>query len=98
MPNGFFHVVASGIPVLYSVNLPDVALLASRYGLGLEFDPTDISSFVDSVKRFRGDPRQAADFQSAALSAASEISWESEEEILGRVLEPLIAPEGRIGE
>lgn len=98
MPNGFFHVVASGIPVLYSVNLPDVALLASRYGLGLEFDPTDISSFVDSVKRFRGDPRQAADFQSAALIAASEISWESEEEILGRVLEPLIAPEGRIGE
>ncbi|HEY6638970.1 MAG TPA: glycosyltransferase [Solirubrobacterales bacterium] len=79
LPNGFFHGLAAGLPMLYPQTSPEVAALGERYGLGLSVDPLDPDSIAAAVARLSGDPALARQLRAGAERAGEEESWEHEE-------------------
>ncbi len=87
LPNGFFHAVAAGLPVLYPP-LPEIAALATEHDLGIEFDPTDPASIDRSVRALLDDPEARGRYRANAEKARQVINWEHEERTLAEILGP----------
>ena len=86
LPNGFFHAVAAGLPVLYSPDLTEVARIAERRGLGRSFDPTDPHSLARAVRELDADRATLGSLRERSLAARDQLSWEQEETVLAAVV------------
>jgi glycosyltransferase involved in cell wall biosynthesis len=86
LPNGFFHAVAAGVPVLYSRSLVDLRELASRHNLGWEIDPESAGSIVAAVRVLLDDPAALARCRSYVESIRVDRSWAHEERELERIV------------
>jgi glycosyltransferase involved in cell wall biosynthesis len=86
LPNGFFHAVAAGTPVLYPRDLPDLRELAERYRLGWEIDPADHDSIEAAVRTLVDDPGMLARCRAHLREVRDELSWANEERVLERVV------------
>jgi glycosyltransferase involved in cell wall biosynthesis len=90
LPNGFFHAVTAGLPVLYSGSLVDLRELASAYGLGWEIDPGDAASLAAAVRALLDDPAALDHARGRVRDAQDELSWAHEERELERVVAPVL--------
>jgi glycosyltransferase involved in cell wall biosynthesis len=86
LPNGFFHAIAAGLPVLYSTALLEVAQTAERLGIGRPFDPSDPASMAAVVRALDADRDALAHLRARTVQARSKLSWEHEERTFARVL------------
>jgi glycosyltransferase involved in cell wall biosynthesis len=86
LPNGFFHAVTAGLPVLYSGSLVDLRELASAHGLGWEIDPSSIASVTAAVCALLDDPGALDQARGRVREAQDELSWAHEERELERVV------------
>jgi glycosyltransferase involved in cell wall biosynthesis len=86
LPNGFFHAVAAGLPVLYSGSLVDLRELASTRRLGWEIDPGSPDSIAAAVRAVLGDPATLQDARLRVREAQNELSWAQEERTLERII------------
>ena len=89
LPNGFFHVVAGSIPVLYP-ELPEISELVRRYDFGISFDPTSALSFAGAVNEFRHSDGLSRRLRANACAAAEDLKWQNEEGVLQGVVDPLL--------
>ncbi len=86
LPNGFFHAVAAGLPVLYPP-LPEVKALCEEHELGIELDPQEPGSIAAGVTRLLEDDELRAACAANVREARGILSWEREEAVLGSLLE-----------
>jgi glycosyltransferase involved in cell wall biosynthesis len=93
LPNGFFHAVAAGVPVLHPRDLVDLRELARRHELGWEMDPQSVRSIVTTVQHVLRSSEELARQRAHLRDVRADLSWANEEEKLGRVV--LAALNGR---
>jgi hypothetical protein len=86
LPNGFFLAVAAGVPVLYPRHLVDLRALAERYAVGWEIDPESDASIRSVVERLLATPGELAECRARLRAVRDELSWQAEEQELGRVI------------
>jgi glycosyltransferase involved in cell wall biosynthesis len=86
LPNGFFHAVAAGVPVLYPSGLPELAALCARLELGWEIDPERPATLAATVGRLLDAPEEIARCGAAVVRARDELSWEREERVYADVV------------
>jgi glycosyltransferase involved in cell wall biosynthesis len=86
LPNGLFHAVAAGLPVLYSSSLVDLRTLATELNLGWEIDPTRADSITAAVRYLLDDSAELARARSHVTGVRDELSWAHEEPELERVV------------
>ena len=85
LPNGFFHAVAAGLPLIYPP-LPEVRGLAEEYGLGVCVDVATPASIAAGVRALAEDSKLLSECRHNARRAALELTWEQEERTLAEVL------------
>jgi glycosyltransferase involved in cell wall biosynthesis len=95
LPNRFFVPIAVGVPVLYPAQLTDLARMAAAYEVGLPIDPQRPESIVSAVRQLLGDQRLLARFRRNALRAGEALSWESQEQRLGELVERALDSKAR---
>lgn len=89
LPNGFFHAIAAGLPILYP-DLPEIKALGTEHGLGVEIDATDPASIAAGLRALSEDPDAAARHRASVEEARKVLNWEHEEAVLARILDPQI--------
>jgi len=77
LPNGFYQVVAAGLPVVYGLDLPMVAALAKDIGLGV--DGSDPEAIAGAFDRLASDERLRQQLRDAARRRSGELVWSAEE-------------------
>ena len=85
LPNGLFHAVAAGLPILYPP-LVEIQRLAEEHSLGLPFDPRDPASIATAVGRLSDEPGLAAGLRENVERARAELSWEREEAVVAELV------------
>lgn len=88
LPNGFFHAIAAGLPLLYS-ELPEIKQIAEQYNLGLPINPQDPESVRTAVMELLQNPEKLAQFRKNALQAREDLCWEKEDLLLQQLLQEL---------
>ena len=86
LPNGFFHALAAGVPVLYPRDLVDVRELGRSHGLGWEIDPQSAGSIAAAVEQVLAAPAELERRRAHVREVKDEFSWANEEGELGRVI------------
>jgi glycosyltransferase involved in cell wall biosynthesis len=79
LPNGFFQMIAAGLPLLFPP-LPEIQRLAAKHELGVEIDPRSAASIVRAIQTLRGDAALRRRCSLNAASAGAELAWENEEQ------------------
>jgi glycosyltransferase involved in cell wall biosynthesis len=85
LPNGFFHAIAAGLPILYPP-LPEIRAVAVEHELGIEIDPTDPASIAAAAVRLVEDPEATARYRAKVERARDALSWEHDERLIAEVL------------
>jgi len=93
LPNGFFHAVAAGLPLLYPP-LAEVRELAERHRLGLEIDPAEPSSIAEGIRALLTDRPRLRTIAEDVARARVELSWEREEPVLVELVRRALAGGG----
>jgi glycosyltransferase involved in cell wall biosynthesis len=78
LPNKLFESIHAGVPVV-AADLPDLAALVLRYGVGEVVDPSRPELLADAITRILADPHP---YRRAARGARLEVSWGREEAAL----------------
>jgi hypothetical protein len=86
LPNGFFHAVAAGVPVLYPRRLTELRALSARHQLGWEIDPQSETSIATAVRSLLDWPAELARRREHVRTVRHELSWTGQEEVLGHVV------------
>jgi len=86
LPNGFFHAIAAGLPILYPP-LPEIQRLAREHSLGPEMDPADPGSIASTVRSLCEAPEELARFRANAEEARKVLNWEQEENSIAAILD-----------
>jgi glycosyltransferase involved in cell wall biosynthesis len=86
LPNGFFHAVAAGVPVLYPRNLVDLRDIAQRHEIGWEIDPENDSSIARAILQIVDAREVLEDRRNRVAAARPVLSWETEEKRLATVV------------
>jgi glycosyltransferase involved in cell wall biosynthesis len=86
LPNGFFHAVTAGLPVLYSASLVDLRALASEHEIGWKIDPGSAASIAAALRALLDDPAALRDARVRVRAAQKALSWEHEETELARII------------
>jgi glycosyltransferase involved in cell wall biosynthesis len=89
LPNGFFHAVGAGLPILYP-DLPDIRAIAADYDFGLPIDPAMPDSVADQVRALLDDPGLLARLRANAERARESLNWEHEEQRLAELVERVL--------
>lgn len=89
LPNGFFHSIAAGLPILYP-DLPDIRAIATEYDLGLPIDPAVPDSMADRVRELLDDPGLLARLSANAERAKQSLNWQQEEQRLAELTERVL--------
>ncbi len=87
LPNGFFHAIAAGLPVLYP-SLAEMKRISSEYELGVEIDPGDPASIAAAVRVLLDDPESIGRYRANVERARQVLNWEHEERVVAGLLEP----------
>lgn len=87
LPNGFFQVVAAGLPVIYPM-LPEIAATVADYRIGVGLYDVSGRSIAEGVRRVLA---RTSECRQASRKLAAEIGWERDEMVLARVTEQLLA-------
>jgi glycosyltransferase involved in cell wall biosynthesis len=95
LPNGFFHAIAAGLPVLYPKDLPELRSIVEEHDCGLPIVPSDPASMVATVMSLLGDSAGLSRLRAAASRAGEALSWEHEEAALPPLFARLIQAGGR---
>jgi glycosyltransferase involved in cell wall biosynthesis len=90
LPNGFYHAVAAGLPLLFPRNLPEMREICERLGLGWEIDPESPASIADAVRRLDADRALLAARREHVGGVQDELSWAHDEPRLGALVARLI--------
>lgn len=90
LPNGLFHAVAAGLPLLYP-SLNEIAAVAEAHGLGIDFDPEDAGSISRAIERLRTDTELAATLGENSRRAQAELTWEGEERVIATLARDALA-------
>lgn len=93
LPNGFFHAVSAGLPILYPP-LVEMAALAEEHRLGLPIDPGSPASIAEGISALADDPELAAELAENVKRAAPALSWEQEEAAIQRLVGSVLGPDG----
>jgi glycosyltransferase involved in cell wall biosynthesis len=88
LPNGLFQSLSAGLPTLHP-DLPEISEVARRWPFGLVIDPQDATSLRGAIERLLGDPALRARLRAGAVEAGRELTWENEEGVLRRLVDPL---------
>jgi glycosyltransferase involved in cell wall biosynthesis len=90
LPNGFFHAIAAGLPVLYPPELVEIRTIVETRGFGVPIVPSDPVNVATTVARLRDDRTEFLRLRSAAERASLQLTWEHEETVLSPVLRRLV--------
>lgn len=88
LPNGFFQMIAAGVPIIFPKGLTELAQLASTEGLGLEADFLCFPEVSQVLTSITTDPVQLAKFSDAARR--SSLDWENESLLLQPLLDSFV--------
>lgn len=88
LPNGFFQVVAAGLPLVYP-QLPQIAAAVAGRGTGIGLDRIEPGCVAEAVLRLL-DPQARFPARQAAVSLAQELRWDMEERPLIDLVRTLI--------
>lgn len=86
LPNGFFQVVAAGLPLLYPA-LPEIEATIGGLDVGWRMADVTGSAIVEGIARIRSG---AASCRQNVRLLAARISWENDEKSLARLVESLL--------
>jgi glycosyltransferase involved in cell wall biosynthesis len=87
VPSRFFISIAAGVPVLYPEQLTDLARMVVAHDVGLPIDPQRPESIVSAVHQVLEDEALLARLRQNARRAGEALSWKSQEQGLGEVIE-----------
>lgn len=90
LPNGFFHALAAGLPILYPRDLVDLRELGEQHMLGWEIDPERPESIRDAVRAVLDAPDMLESARAHVRAARDELSWASEEQVLARLVRGVV--------
>lgn len=88
LPNGLFHALGAGLPVVSPRDLPEARSLVDGFGAGITADPADSRALADAIRPLL-ESETRTPFVAGAARAAAELTWEREEDRLRAILEPL---------
>lgn len=91
LPNGFFHSIAAGLPVLYPP-LPELHALGEQFELGIEVDMRDPVTLANAIGTLAGDPSEMDRLRAGVRDAVGHLSWAEEETRLAELIARLIGP------
>jgi glycosyltransferase involved in cell wall biosynthesis len=86
LPNGFFHAVAAGVPLLYPIHLPELRDLCAERDLGWQVDPENPASLVTKIRFALDRPEELERHRTRVVEAREDLSWLREERTLAEVL------------
>ncbi len=90
LPNGFFHSIAAGLPILYP-DPPDIRAIATEDDLGLPIDPAIPDSMADQVRELLDSPALLAlNLSANARRARESLNWQQEERRLAELTERVL--------
>jgi len=78
LPNKLFESIHAGLPIA-AANLPDTAALVREHGVGDIFDVDSPADMAATIAAVLADPQR---YRDAATVAATELTWQHEEEAL----------------
>lgn len=82
LPNKLFEYIQAGLPVMVN-NLPDCQSLLSDYGIGIAVQPDTEEQWRQELIQLKERMREGTvDFSSGLRRAQSELTWESESQVL----------------
>ena len=93
LPNGFFQAISAELPVLYP-NLPEIAKIAHKYGVGVPIDSLSSNSIRNAVMGLVADPALKLRYGENSSFAARELSWEREEKALRQLISKTLGSTG----
>ncbi len=85
LPNKFFELIGAGVPVLAST-IPTLTAYVQKYDIGKcvnPDDPAEIAAAIDEIARNKS---RLAQWKAHCQTAAEELNWEKEAEILKEIL------------
>jgi len=85
LPNKFFELIGAGVPVLAST-IPTLSAYVQKYDIGRcvnPDNPAEIGAAIDEIAR---DAKRLAQWKANCRTAAAELNWERESEILKEIL------------
>jgi glycosyltransferase involved in cell wall biosynthesis len=83
LPNKLFEYCHSQVPVLCS-NFPEMEKIVTKYDIGDKVDPENRNEIINIVKNIFSNPDLYNRYKQNCISAAKELNWENQEEILIR--------------
>jgi hypothetical protein len=83
LPNGFFQVIAAGLPLVRAA-LPEMEAAIGRHPVGARLDRLDPPSLAAAILRCA---EGTADLRSAVAALAPELRWETEALRLSRLVD-----------
>jgi glycosyltransferase involved in cell wall biosynthesis len=86
LPNGMFHVIAAGLPLIYG-DLPDMGALCRAHGIGVPVNPLTADRLRESIVRLAREPERRGALRTASLRASGTLNWEGEERALEAVIQ-----------
>ena len=93
LPNKLFHAVRAGVPVV-AADLPELARVVTRLGLGATYRPGDPASLAAAV---RGVSERYAQVVASVAAAAPGLSWERDAAVLLDAYAELPVRSSRVG-
>jgi glycosyltransferase involved in cell wall biosynthesis len=85
LPNRFFQSIAAKLPLVYP-DLNEIRRLADQYGVGIMADPQQPAEIESAISTLIEDAHRRDEIRNNLLVASRELSWEREEQLLGRLL------------
>lgn len=87
--NKLFEYLIAGLPVV-ATDLPEIRRIIRAFDIGLLVRESDDQQLIDALNRLVSDPQLRRTLAANAVSAAAQLNWEQQEELLvnlyGRVL------------
>ena len=90
LPNKLFDYIQARIPVLVT-NLPEMAAIVKKYDIGDVTDSLEPNVLAKIFTEMLSDKNRRKNWQQNLEKAASELTWENEERVLGEIFQPFLS-------
>ncbi len=85
LPNRLFDFIQAGLPIL-GMKFPEMAAIVEGYQVGLCVDNLDPKSLAQTIRQMIDDPQQLDKWRRNMATAARQLTWEHEFEVLHQPL------------
>ncbi len=85
LPNKFFELIGAGVPVLAST-IPTLTSYVQKYDIGRCVNPDDPAEIAAAIEEIAQNKNQLSQWKAHCQTAAAELNWEQEAEILKEIL------------